>query len=59
MGEAEGSHTEAHDLSSGPQENRGGAESAMGEGQGEESSIARVGSEEGHICDTLVGGLRF
>ena len=33
MGEAEGSHAKAHDLSGWPQENRSGAESQMGKGQ--------------------------
>jgi hypothetical protein len=33
MGKAEGSHTKAHDLSGWPQENRCGAESAVGEGE--------------------------
>ena len=33
MGEAEGIHTKAHHLSGWPQENRSGAESAVGEGE--------------------------
>jgi hypothetical protein len=33
MGEAEGSHTRAHDLSGGSQEDRGGTESKVGESE--------------------------
>jgi hypothetical protein len=39
MGEAEGSHTKAHHLGGWSQENRSGAESAMGEVQSKESSL--------------------
>jgi hypothetical protein len=43
MGEAEGSHTKARNLSPRPQENRSRAESEMGEVQGEEGKLI-VGS---------------
>jgi hypothetical protein len=49
MGEAEGSHTKAHDLTRGTQKNRSCAESAMGEVQVEESCLDGKFRSSGHV----------